>query len=517
MSGSIYSSPMQISTDYLWKTISEIRARLPFLADFLTTFPTGEIFLVGGAVRDLLWGKVTKDYDFLVRAVPAEALKDFLKSQGKVSWVGKNFGVFKFIPKASPLKEAIDVALPRTESSFDPSGGYRDFSIVSDTRLEVKDDLKRRDFTINAIAVDLKNGLLIDPFKGISDLETGLLRTVGRPSLRFSEDSSRLLRGLRFASQFDLRFEEEAWDVLKSLIGRLNLKREDGSFVVPRETIAKEFIKAVVSHPLRAYDLWDKSGAFAELMPELLPMKGCEQPKNYHSEGDVWEHTRLALSQLLTPEFHTEFPEGFDAEVALSVLFHDIAKPVTQQTPEKDGVDRIRFNNHDNVGAKIARKIVNRLKLSSYPKGSRYYVDEDHLSWLVEKHLLLVHGEIGQMRAATIERHFLSPRTPGRKLLQLIYCDGLASVPENPDGHLLHYWSIKERIQKIEALTSERAKIPKPLLSGREVMKSFNISSGPKVGKLLALIREEQLSGRISTREEAICFLKGRPDALSEN
>ncbi len=499
---------MAISTDYLWRALSGIQPRLPFLSDFFREFPQAEVYWVGGAVRDLLWGRETKDYDFLIRGVSARDLGNFLRKQGKVSWVGKSFGVYKFIPHLTPLAEAIDIALPRTESSFSQSGGYRDFSIVSDPMLPVEEDLKRRDFTINAMAADLKRQRLIDPFQGMRDLKARRIRTVGEPALRFSEDSSRLLRGLRFAAQFDLTFEKKTWSVLKSLIGGLNALREDGGFVVPRETIAKEFVKAMVSHPVRAFDLWDTSGAFAQLIPELLAMKACPQPKNYHSEGDVWTHTRLALSQLLSPEFKKEFPEDLDAQIVLAVLFHDIAKPVTIETPEKDGTDRIRFHQHDRIGAKMIRKIVNKLKLSSYAKGSRYYVDEDRLAWLVEKHLILVQGEIDQMRAATIERHFLSPKRPGRKLLQLIYCDGMASVPENSKGHCLHYWAVKQRIQKIEALAAEQAKIPAPLLNGRDIMKTAGIASGPKVGQYLGLIREAQLNGELRTRDDALTFIK---------
>ncbi|NOY84700.1 MAG: CCA tRNA nucleotidyltransferase [Nitrospirae bacterium] len=499
---------MAISIDYLWKKLAELQENLPFLGDFFIDFPEAEIYLVGGAVRDLLWQRETKDYDFLIRGVSAKKLGDFLRQHGKVSWVGKNFGVYKFIPHLKPFAEAIDIALPRTESSFSQGGGYRDFEIVSDPELPVEEDLKRRDFTINAMAADLKQKNLIDPFEGLKDLEAGLIRTVGDPGLRFSEDSSRLLRGLRFVSQFDFSFEKETWATLKQLIFGLSALREDGTPVVPRETIAKEFIKAMVLHPVRAFDLWDESGAFAVLIPELLAMKNCPQPENHHSEGDVWIHTRLALSQLLSLEFKAEFEQPLNAEIVLAVLFHDIAKPLTIQTPEKDGTDRIRFHQHDTLGAKMTRKIVNRLKLSSYPKESQYYVNEDGLAWLVEKHLILVQGQIEQMRAATIERHFLSPNRPGATLLQLIYCDGMATVPKNPKNHQLHYWAMKDRILKIEALALEQAKIPAPLLGGREVMTVANITSGRAVGQYLALIREEQLNGRISSTQEAIIFLK---------
>ena len=501
---------MELSLEHLWRKIDESRSTFSFLTALERRFPEGEIYLVGGAVRDLLLGRETKDYDFLIRGIPAAALRDFLALHGKVNWVGKSFGVYKFMPNGMALEEQIDIALPRTERSFLKGGGRRDFEVQSDAALPVEEDLRRRDFTVNAIAADIKRRALIDPFGGVDDLKTGLLRAVGDPAQRFAEDTSRLLRGLRFVCQFQFRFEEKTWTALRAAIGALNAKREDGSAVVPREIIAKEFIKALVSDPPRAFDLWDESGAFAELIPELLRMKGCPQPEMYHTEGDVWTHTRLALSVLASPAFQAEFQQAYDAETALAVLFHDIGKPYTIQTPQRDGVDRIRFNGHDLVGAKLAREIAARLKLSTFAKGSRYHVDEEALAWLIEKHLILVQGEVEQMRSATIEKHFLHPQRPGRALLQLIFCDGSATVPPSGAPQLVSYRRLRERIGAMEALAASRARVPPPLLSGEEVMALLGIAPGPEVGKILALIREEQLSGRLADRDAASAFLKRR-------
>lgn len=518
---------MKSASTLLLKTLSELRSKLSVFGEIEKAFPQSEIYLVGGAVRDLLLKRETKDYDFLIRRVPAEDLGRLLHKHGKVSWVGKNFGVFKYYPGGTDFEEtlenAIDVALPRTEESFSESGAYRDFKITSNPELSIEDDLRRRDFTINAMAVRLGNvvpdqklsDVLIDPFGGLEDLNAGLIRAVGEADRRFSEDSSRVLRGLRFAAQLHFSFEECTWIALRKAVQVVNAKRKDGTFVVPRETIAKEFIKAMVHDPALSFDLWDKSGAFSVLIPELLPMKDCPQPANYHSEGDVWVHTALALSQLRSEAFRTEFKEDLDAETVLAVLFHDIAKPVTIQTPEQDGTDRIRFNNHDHVGARMAKQIGQRLKLSSFPKNSRYYVDIDVLAWLIERHLVLVQSDVNIMRAATVERIFLNPQFPGEKLLRLIYCDGMASVPKGGRAEVLHYYLIKERIEKITALAAERAKLPRPLLSGREIMNLLEIPSGPLIGKYLLLIREEQLSGKISTREAALVFLKAQHVSLA--
>ncbi len=496
---------LRYSTENLFQKTKSIQSAFPFLIEFEHQFKEGEIYLVGGAVRDFLLNRHTKDIDFLIRNVPADSLRSFLSQRGSVSFVGKNFGVYKFTPTGTDSE--IDIALPRTEQSFSHQGIYRDFKIKSDPNLPVEEDLKRRDFTINAMAVDLKRLCLIDPFDGLNDLASGLLRAVGDPLIRFSEDYSRLLRGLRFACQLDFQFEQNSWNALCEKMALINSKKEGGTLIVPRETIAKEFLRALVYNPVRMFDLWDESGAFTHLIPELLGMKGCPQPIQFHAEGDVWTHTRLALMQLTTNQFRQEFEDEIDAEIALSVLFHDIGKPLTIQTPEKDGTDRIRFNNHDHVGAALSREIVTRLKLSSLPRGSRYYIEEDRLAWLIEKHLILVSGEVESMRAGTIEKYFLRPDGLGEKLMQLIFCDGNATVPETAPLEMRHYHQLKERLKAIKALSQNKTTVP-PILSGKEVMTILGIGSGPAVGKYLTLLREEQLTGRVTDQEAAIAFLK---------
>ncbi len=498
---------MQISLMSLWETGRQLYDRLAFLPALEAAFPKSEVYLVGGGVRDRLIGRPTKDDDFLVRGVEAEALGRFLRCYGKVSYVGKTFGVYKLVPQGMEGEEAIDIALPRTEQSFSGTGGYRDFHIQSDPALPIEKDLERRDFTINAIAADLKYRRLIDPFSGQADLEAGILRAVGSPRDRFAEDTSRILRGLRLACQLDLQFEHATWQAIQQGRAAINALREDDQFVVPRETLAKELIKALVAHPVRAFDLWDTSGAFLEIIPELLEMKGCPQPLAYHTEGDVWIHTRLALQALSSPEFETEFAAPYDAEVVLAVLFHDIGKPRTLQTPQRDGVDRIRFNNHDRVGARMVHHIAERLKLSVFTKGSRYAVHIDTLAWLVEKHLLLVQGQVDEMRASTLEKHFLHAERPGRKLMQLIFCDGLGSLPPPGVPQLRSYRKLKLRLAEITAKGEPSVGAPPPLLSGRDVMEILHISPGPAVGAHLLAIREEQLQGNITHRDEAVSFL----------
>jgi tRNA nucleotidyltransferase/poly(A) polymerase len=490
-------------------------------------FPKAEIYLVGGAVRDIILGHSTKDFDFVIRNVSADELEKFLETLGTVNLVGRLFGVFKFKPKDWDPHNPLDIALPRKEHVFG-TGGYRDLKAYTDPKMPIKDDLSRRDFTINAMAlkVEIKNfkfeiTKIVDPFGGIKDLRSKIIRTVGRPEARFREDYSRMLRALRFACQLDFLIEKKTWLAIKQNIRHLNdIQREvkmvgEVTFaepevienrIVPYEVIAKEFLKSFYFDSLKAFDLYDQSGAFEVLIPEVLKMKNCPQPKNWHSEGDVWTHTRLALEKLFSPEFQGEFgQERPSIELIMAVLFHDLGKPYTIQTPEKDGTDRIRFNEHDIIGAKLTKQIAERLKFSS---PEEFAVDPDRLAWLVQHHMLLVQGNISEMRPTTIEKYFFNPNLPGENLLKLAFVDISATITEKGKPDFKSYQEMKKRILELKLLSQNKKELPKPLLNGNEIMKEFNLQPGPKIGELLVGLREEQLLGRIKTKDEAIEFLK---------
>lgn len=497
--------------------------RFPFLVKISEQFPRAQIYVVGGAVRDFLLGRSSKDLDFVVRGVPAEELEKFLETLGKINLVGRNFGVFKFVPAGGDERSPIDIALPRTEHAFG-TGGYHDFDVQSDPRLAIEDDLSRRDFTVNAIALDISRvGQLkiVDPFDGVKDLEAGLLRAVGKPDDRFKEDYSRMLRAIRFACQLGFQIEEKTWQAIVKNLPHLNdihssvelvagqasaeneVKEER---VVPYEVAAKEFLKSFLSDPVRAMDLYDGSGAFCELIPELLTMKNCPQPANFHSEGDVWIHTRLALAKLASPEFARQFPDRqISIGLILAVLFHDIGKPLTLTTPEQHGADRIRFNEHDVTGAKMATSIFNRLRLSS-PEGLG--VDVDKVTWLIGHHMILVHGDIDKMRESTIEKYFFNPDYPSDDLLKLSWLDIATTVP--PDGHpdFAQFQQMLARIERLKSLSSTKKNLPPALLDGREIMELFGLKPSPRIGELKEALREEQLSGRVATREAAVDFLR---------
>ena len=491
------------------------RPELGFLRALATRFPQAQVYLVGGAVRDAMLGRETKDLDFVVRGVPGDALERFLGGVGRVHYVGKTFGVYKVVPNGWDPAEAIDVALPRTEHSEALSGAYREFAVQSDPTLRVEDDLGRRDFTVNAMALDVLTGDLIDPYDGKGDLCKRRLRAVGDPDLRFAEDYSRMLRGLRLACQLTFDWEPGTWASLCRLMPQINAARR-GEFVVPRETVGRELVRAVAADPVRALDLWEQSGAIAAVMPELLPMRGCPQPPNYHAEGDVWVHTRLALERLASAEWGEEWPgKRPGAEVIFAVLLHDVAKPATIATPEKDGTDRIRFNGHDHVGARMAKAMCERLKLSQFPRESEWHIDPERVAWLVAHHLLLIHGDIADMKNSTIERYFFADPGAGEQLLMVMWADGMATLPPSGVPDLSNYRAMRARIATLAALDRERKGLPPPLIDGRRVMAEFGMAPGPVVGKYLALLREAQLAGEVTTADDAVAWLRRHAGAAA--
>jgi tRNA nucleotidyltransferase/poly(A) polymerase len=510
------SENMEKNRTAIYETrLSEFRTKLEqepglsFAKELLEAFPKSEIFLVGGAVRDATGGaSKQKDFDFVVRNIPPKELEKFLSERGKVVLVGRNFGVYKFMPTGFELEEAIDIALPRTEHSLGAGGGYRDFKVQSDPAMAIEEDLARRDFTVNAMALDLKNGKLVDPFNGLEDLEARVLRAVGNPEERFKEDYSRMLRALRFATQFDFEIEGKTFMAIQDMMKHINDERVRAGKkerVVPHETVAKELLKAFWENPVRALDLYERSGALYELMPELFSMRGCEQPPNFHSEGDVWTHTRMALANLHSERFRKQFgEEPPSAEVVMAVLFHDLGKPLTIKTPERDGTDRIRFDGHDVVGAEIAEKICRRLKLDSLPEDSLLRVEPKRVGQMIGKHMLLLQGDIEGMKPSTIEKYFFNSNFPGEGLLRLTFVDALATIPEVGVPDLENFYAMQKRIEGLRELVKEKNRLPKPVLNGDEIMRHFKLKPGKKIGELIIALREAQLSGQVGAEDEAI-------------
>lgn len=434
---------------------------LHFLSDLRRDFKNAELFLVGGTVRDwLLNRKATHvDYDFVVRLIPIETLIVWLKKNGDVDLVGKAFGVIKFRPKGT--KEEIDIALPRTEQSNpDSLGGYRDISVQSDPNLPIEKDLARRDFTVNAMALNLTTGELVDPFGGQHDLEAHILSAVGFAPDRFKEDLTRILRGVRFGVELNFEIEPQTFEAMRMLVPELNqLKKQDGlsGYVVARETIGEELSKALSAHPTRTILLLQELGAFEELFPS------------------IWRHVQID-AHYLEPITRTGTKP---TSTNTSSLEHTIILLLRGLTQDE------------------ARTTLSFTGLDTIDKQSPRRLDVDHILWMIQKlQQQLTTQNIFAMRASHFEKQFLGIRGEQHKnLLEHL-------------GHTTLTQAINKRKEQICTTwkCEDHEPIP-PLVSGDDVLR-LGIPAGTRVREILELVRDHQLDGHILTREAAIKFIK---------
>lgn len=506
--------------------INQINKKIEFnfINNLLLQYKEVEVYFVGGIVRDLILSNIqqqefkAKDIDIVIRNLSAEKLESFLHKHGKVNFVGKTFGVFKFLPYYTELEEQIDIALPRSEKALG-TGRYRDFKILSEPSLPIESDLSRRDFTLNAMAIDYKRKKLIDPFGGLNDIDKRILRSVGNPYERFTEDFSRILRAIRFSCQLNFRIEKKTWLAIKSLMPKINDEKiinEKKERILPKEMIAKEFALSLFYDPLKAIKLYDESNALNELMPELLNLKGVPQPEKFHSEGDVWNHTMLCLKILKSKKFKKQFPDWeVDAELIFAILYHDIGKPKTLSMANQNNKERITFFEHNKEGEIIAGETIKKLSLTNAS------IRPEEVKWLIKNHMLFMNAKHTEIRNSTLVKYFFDTYTgglseKGKKLLMLIYCDSLATIPKGSKPNLQNFKGILKRINQLKDHTRQQISLPKPYLNGNEIMEFLNIQPGPLVGKLIELLREEQLSGKIRNRQQAIDFIKYQANMLSK-
>ncbi|MGC6465957.1 MAG: CCA tRNA nucleotidyltransferase [Akkermansiaceae bacterium] len=413
------------------------------------------VFFAGGAVRDQLLGKEPKDYDLATSATPSEVRALFSKSDA----VGEHFGVI--IVKGQG--EMIEVATFRTDGSY--KDGRRPESVEFSSPEE---DAKRRDFTINGLFQDPLSGEIIDFVSGRSDLEAGILRAIGNPRKRFEEDALRLMRAVRFAVVTGFEIEPETLAAIKSCAPLLSQ--------ISPERIRDEFSRILVATDrARGLDLLTETALAREFFPELYDLQGCEQPPQWHPEGDVYVHTRIALSLLESPPLH----------LALSVLLHDIGKPATQ-TWDEEG-KRFRFNGHDKVGAEMAREILRRLRYSNQTI--------DDVSFMVSRHMKFMH--VKDMRTSKLKRFMSAETFPQELELHRVDCDSSNGFRDNFE--FLHL--------KQEEFANTPL-IPDPLLNGRDLIEEFDLPSGPKMGEILRAVQTEQLEGRLVDKSGALTFVK---------
>ena len=308
-----------------------------------------------------------------------------------------------------------------------------------------------------------------------------------------------MLRAIRFACQLNFNIEPKTWSSIKKEIKNLN-KTIKGERVVPYEVIAKELVKALNQNPIWTVELLEQAGAVKILMPELLKMKGCPQPKNFHSEGDVWQHTILAIKKLESPTFKKEFKnQKITPEVIWGLLFHDLGKPYTIVK-----ADRLRFNNHDNVAGQKFSEITKRLKLSSAG------LDVEATEQIIRKHMLPTHSKTAAMKDTTIEKYFFNDNFPGQELMMLIFADISATVPQSGRPDFTEYKKLKKRIASLAKKSKNKKELPKPLVNGHDLIKELKLAPGPEIGRLLGILREAQLKDKIKTKKQGLNYIKKR-------
>jgi len=414
--------------------------------------------LAGGCVRDLLLGMQPNDYDVATSATPEQVMALFPRNVP----IGAAFGVVLVLGAGDePLQ--VEVATFRGETSYS-DGRHPDRVCFTD---EVE-DVKRRDFTVN--------GLLLDPLKdkdpervldyvgGRADLQRRLIRAIGDPARRFTEDHLRLLRAVRFASTLGFEIESATFSAIHDCAARI--------LSVSAERVREELdLMLTGPRPRRAFELLKSSGLLKHILPEVDALEGVPQPAQFHPEGDVWTHTLAMLDLLKEPAL----------TLALGVLLHDIGKPATFER-----ADRIRFNEHEKVGAEMAERTMQRLKYSSE--------ETELVVGLVRQHMAFKDAQ--RMRPATLKRFLRQPHFAAH--LELHRLDCLAS-----HGSLDCYDLCVAELRKQSAETLS----PPPLINGHDLI-ALGLTPGPRFKTILAEVEDRQLEGTLTDRETALEYVR---------
>jgi len=413
-----------------------------------------QALLAGGCVRDTLLGREPKDFDVATDATPDVVKRLF---PGALL-VGAAFGVV--VVRVDGIQ--IEVATFRTDGEY--RDGRRPESVRFATALE---DAQRRDFTVNGLFMDPETDEVIDHVGGRVDMEQRIIRAIGEPKQRFTEDHLRLLRAVRFATVLGFEIETTTWTAITAMADHLG--------TVSAERIRDEFSK-IMLHPnrVRGFDLLVESGLIRAIIPEILVLQGCEQPPQFHPEGDVFIHTRLMLSLL---------PDTVSINLVLSVLLHDIAKPATQTVDE---TGRIRFNGHDRLGAEMTAQILRRLKYSNEVVDPTVEAVDCHMRFI----------EVKKMRLSKLKRFMARPHFDDELALHRVDCLG-------SNGLLDNYSFLIEQRQE---LSSAEPLIPPRLITGADLI-ALGWHPGKALGALLGAIQTLQLEGTLSSREEALAWI----------
>jgi poly(A) polymerase len=439
-----YSDPVESSP--MEKVALEVAARLR---------QSGHIaYFAGGCVRDMVRGLIPKDYDIVTDARP-EAVQSLFPHTFAV---GAHFGVIIVLENGFQF----EVATFRSDDAYIDG---RHPSAVHFSSPE--EDARRRDFTINGMFYDPVAQEVIDFVGGRADIDAKLVRAIGDPARRFAEDRLRMLRAVRFATTLDYEIDNTTWEALVANAPSINQ--------ISAERIRDELIRVFMSpNRARGWDLLDSSGLMRAILPELDAMKDVLQPEQFHPEGDVFVHTRLMLHLL---------PEKVSVPLVFAVLFHDVAKPVTAMV---DTTGRIRFNDHDRIGAQMTEAIMRRLRFSS--------AEIEAIVEMVRQHM--VFKDAPNMRVAKLKRFMARPTFDEELELHRVDCESSHRMLDNYDF-----------LQRKREEFANEPIIPPPLVRGDDLI-ALALKPGPKFREILEAVETRQLEGTLQTREEALEWVK---------
>jgi len=420
-----------------------------------------QAYLCGGCVRDLLLKRKPADYDVTTDATPEQVMRIFPQTYA----VGAQFGVVLIpLPKDEISKDendAVEVATFRSDIGYS-DGRHPDQVRYSN---DPREDVARRDFTINGLLFDPITDEVLDFVGGRKDLEAGIVRTIGDPEQRLAEDKLRMLRAVRFAARFDYQIEPKTMRAIQKLAPQIRQ--------VSRERVRDELTKMLTEGRARqAFLLLDETCLLPEVLQEISAMKGVEQPPQYHPEGDVFIHTLLLLDKL---------PQPCPPTLAWGALLHDVGKPATFRAAP----DRIRFDGHVEVGIKMGEAICRRLRFSNE--------DTEQILALIQHHMRF--GQVLLMKESTLKKFLRLPRFDEHLELHRLDC-------ESSHGLLTAYDFARDKLNS----TPPEVMRPEPLINGNDLI-AAGYSPGPQFKEILSAVEDLQLEGTLSNREQALRFV----------
>jgi len=443
-------------------TLLNVLDEKPFLKELSNLYAKNgfQIYLVGGAVRDGILDIETKDFDFTTNASSEDSIKMLNKNKYKTTEIGRAFGTIETTVE--------DYSIHITT--------YREDKYNKDSRKpeiktsgELETDLSRRDFTVNAIAYDINNNEIIDPYGGLKDLSEGLIRTPDTADISFSDDPLRMLRACRFVSTHGFTPNNELFKAISKNVERIE--------IVSTERIRDEFTKLLTGKdPSLGLKAFVESGLSELIMPELNELKIEVDPKHHHK--DVYEHTMVVLDRV-SPTLVSR----------MSALLHDIGKPKTK------GIEngKVHFRHHEVVGAKMSKKILKRLK----------YDNETikKVSLLVENHLRPHTFKMGWTDSA-VRRYIIDAGGLLEELNDLVRADITTKNKAKYEEINKYLDEMEERIKEV-AEKEELSKL-RPPISGDEIMDMFDLEPGPSVGVIMKALYEQRINDGEVSKEEAI-------------